>query len=261
MSQAALDMPPRRSSRAAVLFLLFSLALHGVGLYALGRIADRPASTVQRPVELVMVEVNKPPPPPPPEEKKPEPPKPPPPKPRPAIKPPPVVAEAPKPPPPQAAPPPPNDTPPPQPPSKPVPLVVGISMSSTTSAGGFAAPVGNTTYGKVDGRAKDPGEVKPYVAPKYVPSYQVDTAPQLASDVRIPYPDEARRAGIEGSVTLSITIDSEGKVVSARLLKGQGYGLDEAALAAIKRFRFKPATKNGEPVSTEITYTYTFLLD
>ena len=81
------------------------------------------------------------------------------------------------------------------------------------------------------------------------------------SEVKIPYPEEARRAGIEGTVTLSITIDNEGKAVAAKVLKGAGYGLDEAALTAIKRFRFKPAIKGGEAVSTEMKYSYTFLLD
>jgi protein TonB len=215
----------------------------------------------QKPVELVMVEVQKPPPPPPPEEKKEEP-KPPPPKVKP-VKPPPIkVAEAPKPqpPPPQEAPPPPNE-PPPEQPAKPPPLVVGMTMSSTTSAGSFAAPVGNTSYGRVDSTAKDPKEVKAYSAPKYTPIYQVDREPTVASEVKIPYPEEARRAGIEGTVTLSITIDPDGRVVAAKIVSGPGYGLNEAARDAIKRFRFKPAFKGGEAVSTEMKYSYTFLLD
>jgi protein TonB len=266
MSQATLQppVPARRdrSSRAVLLFLLVSLGVHAVGFALLSRVAERPPPAVPRPVELVMVEVQKPPPPPPPpkEEPKPEPPKP-----KVVPRPPPVkVAQAekpPPPPPPDAAPPPPNDTPPPQQPSKPVPLVVGISMSSTTSAGGFAAPVGNTAYGKTADKASDPKDVKAYAAPKYVPVYQVDSAPTVASEVKIPYPDEARRAGIEGTVTLSITIDSEGRVVKAVVIKGLGYGLDEAARDALLRFRFKPAIKNGEPVSTEMKYSYTFLLD
>jgi protein TonB len=45
------------------------------------------------------------------------------------------------------------------------------------------------------------------------------------------------------------------------VLSGPGYGLEEAALAAIKKFRFRPAVKNGERVSTEIKYTYTFELN
>jgi protein TonB len=261
MSQAALDspLPPRRSSSWALAFVLVSLAAHGVGLFALSRMKERPPAVVQKPVELVMVEVQKPPPPPPPKEE-PKPPEPP--KAKPPPKPPPVkvaVAEKPPPPPPEQAPPPPNE-PPPEP-TKPVPLVVGISMSSTTSAGGFAAPVGNTAYGKVDSTAKAPSEVKNYAAPKYTPIYQVDSEPRVASEVKIPYPEEARRAGVEGTVTLSITIDIEGKVVAAKIVSGPGYGLNEAARDAIKRFRFKPAIKGGEAVSTEMKYSYTFLLD
>ncbi|MBN1207653.1 MAG: TonB family protein [Myxococcaceae bacterium] len=261
MSQAVLDspLPPRRSSPWALVFVLVSVAMHGLGLLALSRMKERELTAAQKPVELVMVEVQKPPPPPPEPPK--EEPKPPPPKVKPPKPPPIKVAEAvkPPPPPPEEAPPPPNE-PPPEP-TKPVPLVVGISMSSTTSAGGFAAPVGNTAYGKVDTRAKDPKEVQQYAAPRYTPIYQVDREPQVASEVKIPYPEEARRAGIEGTVTLSITIDPEGKVVAAKIISGPGYGLNEAARDAIKRFRFKPAIKGGEPVSTEMKYSYTFLLD
>ncbi|HZH75215.1 MAG TPA: energy transducer TonB, partial [Archangium sp.] len=110
MSQAALDSPlpyrRDRSSLAVLLFLLVSLGVHGVGFVLLSRMQERTVPVAQRPVELVMVEVQKPPPPPPP----PEEPKPPPPKPKLAPKPPPVkVAKAetpPPPPPPDAAPPP-----------------------------------------------------------------------------------------------------------------------------------------------------------
>lgn len=262
MSQAALDspIPPRRSSQAALVFVLVSLAVHGAGLFALSRMKERPSFEAQKPVELVVVEVQKPPPPPPPKKEEPKPPEPP--KAKPPPKPPLVkVAQVdkPPPPPPPQAPPPPNE-PPPQP-TKPAPLVVGISMSSTTSAGAFAAPVGNTAYGKVENKAKDPAQVQQYAAPKYTPIYQVDSEPQVASEVKIPYPEEARRAGIEGTVTLSITIDTEGKVVAAKVISGPGYGLNEAAREAIKRFRFKPAVKGGEAVSTEMKYSYTFLLD
>ncbi|MDC0710615.1 TonB family protein [Stigmatella sp. ncwal1] len=265
MSQAALDnpLPPRRSSGWAMAFVLVSVALHGLGLVLLSRLKERPVPTFNKPVELVMVDVEKPPPPPPEPPKEEPPPPPPPPKVKAPPKPPPVKVaelEKPPPPPPEQAPPPPNE-PPPEQPAKPVPLVVGISMSSTTSAGGFAAPVGNTAYGRVDGKATAPQEVKTYSAPKYTPIYQVDSEPRVLSEVKIPYPDEARRAGIEGTVTLSITVDLEGKVVTVKVISGPGYGLNEAARDAIRRFRFKPAIKGGEAVSTEMKYAYTFLLD
>ncbi|MBZ4395868.1 energy transducer TonB [Myxococcus sp. AS-1-15] len=263
MSTSALDsefvLPRRGGNGLFVGFVAGSLALHGLGLVVLHtRPPERAAP--QRPVELVMVEVTKPPPPPPEVKEEPKPEPPPPPKVR--VKPPPVkVAQAPRPlpPPPTEAPPPPNETPPPS--AKPAPLVVGMSLSSTTSAGGFAAPVGNTLYGRTADKAKAPQEVKTYSAPKYTPIYQVDREPQLASEVKVPYPEEARRLGVEGTVTLSITIDPEGRVVNARVLNGPGHGLEEAARNAILRFRFRPAFKGGEAVSTEMKYAYTFLLD
>lgn len=252
MMDAAVRSPPWTP-----LFLAVSVGLHAL---ALALLAARPplSAELEKPVELVMFEVEPPKPPPPPE---PEPPK--------AKAPPPPIqvarAEVPKPPPPSdepPPPPPPNDAPPPeQPQAKPPVLVVGISMSSTTSAGGFAAAVGNTLYGKTENKAADPSEVKAYSAPKYAPIHQVDSEPTVAAEVKVPYPEEARRAGVEGTVVLSITIDHEGNVVAAKIISGPGYGLNEAARDAIRQFKFKPAIKNGEAVSTELKYSYTFLLD
>lgn len=260
---------PRRDHTLAIVigFVIVSVIGHVVGFGAISLYvgSQQRHAPVNRPIEMVMIEVPPPPPPPPPkEEEPPPPPPPPPPKPKVQPKPPPVkvaAAEKPPPPPEVEAPPPPNDAPPPEEPAKPVPLVVGISMSSTTSAGAFAAPVGNTSYGKVENKAQDPAEVKAYRAPKYVPVYQVDKEPELLGEVKIPYPDEARRAGIEGTVVMAIEIDAEGRVSGVKVMDGPGYGLDEAAARAVRRFKWRPAFKNGESVSTKLTWKYTFLLD
>lgn len=208
----------------------------------------RPLWVQNKPVELVVVEVEKPKP--PPEEKQPE-----------EKKPPPVKVAVVRPPPKIDAPPPPNEPPPPDTPTKPVPLVVGVTLSSTTSAGGFAAPVGNTLYGKSADKAVNPDEVKAYAAPKYVPPGGADTDPQIDKEIKIPYPEEAKKAGVEGTVRLKITVDLSGAVTEASVISGPGYGLNEAALGAVRRFRFKPAMKNGEPVGTTLVYNYTFELD
>lgn len=254
MSEATLYVPRERTLPFLAAAIAVSLGVHGLLLLVL---ADRslPRNTAQKPIELVMVEVEppKPPPPPPPKEEE---------APKPKLKPPPIkVAEAKPPPKVDEAPPPPNDAPPPETPPKPVPLITGISLSSTTAAGTFSAPVGNTLYGKTSDKAVAPEEVKPYAAPKYTPVYQVDSQPRLLGEVKIPYPEEAKREGIEGRVILSVTIDLSGQVVNVKVLSGPGYGLDEAAREALKRFRFSPAVKGGEPVSTTINYTYTFTLD
>ncbi|MBI5549440.1 MAG: TonB family protein [Deltaproteobacteria bacterium] len=182
-----------------------------------------------------------------------------------ALKLPPSPKDAPPPPPKtEPSPPEPNELPPPD--AKPnAPLMIGISMSSTTIAGGFAAPVGNTLYGSAPKTAPKPEEVKPYAPPppggRYVPPFKVTRLPELVADFKAPSPEDARMLGLEGQVMLRLTVDGGGKVARATLIKGCGHGLDEAALDAVRRFRFRPGTDVEEAVTTEITYVYTFLLD
>jgi protein TonB len=84
--------------------------------------------------------------------------------------------------------------------------------------------------------------------------------PSVAAEVRIPYPPEAREKKIEGKVVMELLIDAEGKVRNATIVSGPGYGLNEAALEAIYRFKFKPAEVEGKPVAVKIPYTYNFVL-
>lgn len=211
-------------------------------------------SVKDRNVEMEFYEPPPPPPPPPKvEEPKPEPPKP-----VEKIKP---VVKLPEPVPVKEVPPPPNQEPPPETPQKPVPIVVGISMSSTTQGGGFAVQVGNTTYGKASDKIVDPSDVKAYSAPKYLPPGGADTEPVALGEIKVPYPDEAKKNEIEGSVLLNVQVDATGTVTAVTVIKGPGYGLNEAAREILKKYKFKPATKGGEPVGTSLIYTYTFLLD
>ena len=121
--------------------------------------------------------------------------------------------------------------------------------------------VSEPTVNTADEVASDPNQVKSYRDAQYAPIYQVDSAPQVLSEVKLPYPAEAKRQGIEGPVRLGLSIDASGKVTEVKVLGGPGYGLNEAAREALRRYRFKPATKDGQPVATEIKYTYRFMLD
>jgi protein TonB len=76
--------------------------------------------------------------------------------------------------------------------------------------------------------------------PVVKPKRKVPVAPK--------YTMEARRAEIEGVVRVQVTVDESGHVVSARVVSGLGYGLDESALAAAKATTFDPATQCGKPV-------------
>jgi protein TonB len=250
----ATTLSHRRDDNTILVFavgLLVSIALHAA-ILVWASMRHLAVLDANRPVELQIVELEPPKPPPPPEPPKPVE------QPKPKIKPPEIkVAEV-KPPPTPEPPPPIEEA---KEPPKPIPLVVGISMSSTTSAGGFAVPVGNTAYGKVADKAVAPSSVQNYVAPKYVPPGSADRDPEATYEFKVPYPDEARRANIEGTVRLRIVVDNEGRVVDVQVLNGPGYGLNEAAREALKKFKFRAAIKGGEAVSTTVVYNYTFQLD
>jgi protein TonB len=237
------------------MFIAGSVVLHGGAFAVISQAArrDRAETASAPPLELVMFEVENRSPPPIEEAKAPPS--------KPIPKAPIKVASVKSPKPRETAPPPPNETPPAATPPQPAPLVVGLTMSSTTTGGSFPAPVGNTLYGKTETKAPSPEDVKPYSAPRYVPIYQVDSQPTVLHEEKIPYPPGPMREGNEGTVWLSIVIDAEGNVVSAKVLSGPGHGLNEAALDACRRFRFRPAIKSGQPVSTEMKYKYIFALD
>jgi protein TonB len=242
--------PSRGGASWLALFVLGSLGLHAVALLWLGHRPPPQTPPPPKAMELVMVEVQPAPPKPQPLEPKPEP----------KLLPPPRVrvAHAEKPPPPHDEPPPPNE--PPKEEEKPAPIVVGLTLSSTTQAGSFAAAVGNTMYGKSDPTAKAPGSVQPYSAPKYVPSYQVDTPPQPAEEIHADYPPEVRREEIEGVVLLSVMVLPSGEVGEVKVLKSLDRRLDELAVRTLKRSHWKPAVVKGERVSTEIKYNFRFEL-
>lgn len=90
---------------------------------------------------------------------------------------------------------------------------------------------------------------------------QVTSKAKLIQDYKVPYPSEAKAHEIEGPVVMDLVIDKTGKVVEAKLVRGPGYGLNEAALQASAQFLFKPAMIDSQPVAVRIRYTYRFVLD
>lgn len=61
------------------------------------------------------------------------------------------------------------------------------------------------------------------------------------------YTAEARRLRVEGEVLLEVVFTASGSLQIRRVVKGLGYGLDDAALAAAQHIRFRPARKDGQP--------------
>lgn len=73
------------------------------------------------------------------------------------------------------------------------------------------------------------------------------------------YPDLARDARVEGVVVIECRIDTEGLVADARVLRGHPL-LDDAALDAVRQWRYRPTLLNGQPVSVIMNVTVRFTL-
>lgn len=86
------------------------------------------------------------------------------------------------------------------------------------------------------------------------------TSPIPTSTPEAKYSLEARKKKIEGVVLVSIIVDASGSPQNPRILKPLGYGLDEAAIDAVKSYRFKPAMKDGHPVPVMMTIQVNFRL-
>jgi TonB family protein len=86
-------------------------------------------------------------------------------------------------------------------------------------------------------------------------------APVLVGLDRPEYPTLARRMRLEGDVVMRLSVDEAGKVTAVELVKGLGKGgIDEAALAAARTARFRPATRNGSPVASRFLLVIPFRL-
>jgi TonB family protein len=84
--------------------------------------------------------------------------------------------------------------------------------------------------------------------------------PELVKKATPKYPDDARRAGIDGRVKVIIILDEGGKVVRADILDSPHTSLNSAAIEAAMKSEFKPAEKNGKKVKSKMTLPYIFRL-
>jgi periplasmic protein TonB len=88
----------------------------------------------------------------------------------------------------------------------------------------------------------------------------VDGRARLVRGVAPAYPASARADGVEGDVRLELVVGLAGSVESARVTRGVGHGLDEAALRAVNQFRFAPATQGGHAVRVRMGWSMQFRL-
>jgi TonB family protein len=129
------------------------------------------------------------------------------------------------------------------------PLRVGFTgFELTTGAGAPLPESGGGTPAAIE-------------APKATadPLTDFDQPPRVRRQARPKYPREAFDARIEGTVLVEALVDTKGRVVKVRVIESVP-GLDEAALEAVRKWRFDPAIKGGKPVATIIHMPVKFLI-
>jgi TonB family protein len=89
---------------------------------------------------------------------------------------------------------------------------------------------------------------------------EVDTKAEITARPDAVYTREARRAAVQGLVTLKLLLLPDGKLDRIKVVKGLPYGLTENAIRAACGVKFKPAVKAGNPVAQWVTIQYGFQL-
>ncbi len=118
-------------------------------------------------------------------------------------------------------------------------------------------------FGGIPGQGMVSGPVAPPppkpAAPTRVKQGGNVTAASIITQTRPLYPPLARQARIQGNVVLHAIIDKDGKVAQLEVISGHPL-LVQSALDAVKQWRYKPTTLNGDPVEVDTTITVTFTM-
>ncbi len=86
------------------------------------------------------------------------------------------------------------------------------------------------------------------------------SGPQVLLKVEPEYSEEARKARWQGVVVLSVVVDEKGQPRDLRVVRSLGLGLDQKAIEAAEKWKFKPGMKDGRPVPVAATIEVNFRL-
>jgi len=134
--------------------------------------------------------------------------------------------------------------------------------------GGVVGGSGTGTEGAGTGSGP-PAEAAPPPPPPPPPEPEPSGPLRVGGDVKAPvathrvdpnYTAAAKKVKATGTVVVEAVIDKSGSVRDVRVVKGLGFGLSAEAEEAVKKWRFRPGTLNGQPVDVIFNLTVTFKL-
>ena len=138
-------------------------------------------------------------------------------------------------------------------------LVGAIASESASEALGPGTGAGGNSDGRTRGDGNGPGDGIGDGVRSVGPGV---TTPIVIQQVKPQYTADAMRAKVQGSVWLECVVMPDGTVGAVRVTRSLDpmFGLDHEAIAAAKRWRFKPGLVNGKPVAVAISIELTFTL-
>ncbi len=86
-------------------------------------------------------------------------------------------------------------------------------------------------------------------------SKEVDRRAEVTKMPEVVYTEEARRNRVEGTVRLSVILRASGEVGDIVVLRSLPHGLNEEAIRAAKKIKFRPAIKDGRPVQFALRFS------
>jgi protein TonB len=148
-------------------------------------------------------------------------------------------------------------------PDNPTMPMIGVhSSANVTVISGGPGKNGGIGFGSNggDGPGSGPGWGPGPGAGIYTPGVAGVSQPIPIFTPEAEFSDEARRQKYQGVCLISVIIDAQGNPQNPRVVQRLGMGLDEKALEAVLRYRFKPARKDGKPVAVRISVMVNFRL-
>ncbi len=136
--------------------------------------------------------------------------------------------------------------------------ILGPASNGTGSGGGIGSGSG-TGVGSGNGPGAGPG----YGGGIGGGAYRIGggvSAPVAIFDPDPEYSDEARKAKYQGTVILWVVIGADGRPRDMRVERSLGMGLDEKAMEAVKKWRFRPAMRDNQPVPVQVNIEVSFRL-
>jgi periplasmic protein TonB len=133
-----------------------------------------------------------------------------------------------------------------------------IPSNGTGSLSGIGSGSGGGV-GPGNGRGVGPGEDMGIGGGVFRPGRGV-TPPRPIYSPDPEFSEEARKAKYQGTCTLMIVVDTDGRPTQLRVVNSLGMGLDEKALETVRTWRFEPGMKDGHPVKVEMAVEVDFHL-